>query len=254
MSFLLTKLLPLFVYPLGLAIVLILLAALLASIGFRRVGLLTGSSALLLLWMSSTFVFSNYAMGTLESKFPYIEIEHQPAADAIVVLGGFTDETRAGTSGLDLGDGIDRLLHGLRLYQASRAPYIVLMGGAPLGYTPEAVQMSRLLVEWGVNPEDMLLEDQSRNTRENAVNAMPTLKAHGIQRVLLVTSAFHMQRAIGVFEKLGIEVIPAATDYQVAKSVPSILDWLPNVEALNMTTLTVKEYLGRWVYKLRGWI
>jgi uncharacterized SAM-binding protein YcdF (DUF218 family) len=57
-----------------------------------------------------------------------------------------------------------------------------------------------------------------------------------------------------VFEKLGIKVVPAATDYQVLEPDPSILDWLPNAEALMLTTLGIKEYLGWWFYRIRGWV
>ena len=60
-----------------------------------------------------------------------------------------------------------------------------------------------------------------------------------------------MRRAKGVFEKLGIDVVPAATDYQVPEPDPSILDWMPDAEALGLTTLGIKEYLGWWVYRIR---
>jgi len=164
-------------------------------------------------------------MQTLEADFQYITVKDQVTADAIVIHGGFTNETLA-DSGTELGDGIDRLLHGLRLYKSSKAPYLVVMGGAPRGYTPEAVHMSRLLVELGVAPDAILLEDRSRNTWENVPNVMPVLRENNINRVLVVTSAFHMRRALGVFEKLGIEAIPAATDYQIIKADPPQADGL----------------------------
>jgi uncharacterized SAM-binding protein YcdF (DUF218 family) len=63
-----------------------------------------------------------------------------------------------------------------------------------------------------------------------------------------------MQRAKYVFERLGITVIPAATDYQVVEQFTSILDWLPQAGALNKTTKAIKEYLGWWVYSVRGWV
>jgi uncharacterized SAM-binding protein YcdF (DUF218 family) len=100
----------------------------------------------------------------------------------------------------------------------------------------------------------MLLEDKSRNTRQNGLNAVVIMQKEGINKILLVTSAYHMRRAQAVFEKLGIEVVAAATDYQVLEPDPSILDWLPNAEALMMTTLGIKEYLGWWVYRFRGWV
>ena len=72
--------------------------------------------------------------------------------------------------------------------------------------------------------------------------------------ILLITSAFHMRRAKAVFERIGLEVIPVASDYQVIDHEKKILDWLPDAGALQRTTIGIKEYLGWWVYKWRGWI
>jgi uncharacterized SAM-binding protein YcdF (DUF218 family) len=130
----------------------------------------------------------------------------------------------------------------------------MLVGGSARGHLPEAQVMANLLAEFAITRDVMLLEDKSRNTRQNGLNAVVIMQKEGINKILLVTSAYHMRRAQAVFEKLGIEVVAAATDYQVLEPDPSILDWLPNAEALMMTTLGIKEYLGWWVYRFRGWV
>ena len=252
MEYLLSKLLPLFVYPLGLAILLSLLGIVMVLRNHRSATVLSILLGISILWVSSTNVFSGFVMKSLEQDFPPVAIDQLPVADAIVVLGGYTDATNSGV--VELGDAVDRLFHGMRLYRAGKAPRVMLVGGAARGNLPEAQVMANLLVEFNISRDVMLLEDKSRNTRQNGLNAVVIMQDKDIKKILLSTSAYHMRRAQAVFEKLGIEVVPAATDYQVLEPDPSILDWLPNAEALMMTTLGIKEYLGWSVYKFRGWV
>ena len=102
----------------------------------------------------------------------------------------------------------------------------------------------------------ILLERESRNTYENAVYTRKLLAARGIDGpVLLVTSAAHMWRSMAVFESAGMRVIPAATDYgpgAIGLSDPRV--WIPDADALHNTNGAIKEYLGMFVYRLRGQI
>ena len=254
MEYLLSKLLPLLVYPLGLAILLSLLGIVMVLRNHRSAAVLSVLLSIAILWVSSTNVFSGFVIKSLEQDFPPVAVDHLPVVDAIVVLGGYTDMADAGVGVIELGDAVDRLFHGMRLYRAGKAPWVMLVGGAARGNLPEAQVMANLLAEFNISRDVMLLESKSRNTRQNALNAVAIMQDNGIKKILLSTSAFHMHRAQAVVEKLGIEVVPAATDYQVLEPDPSILDWLPNAEALMMTTLGIKEYLGWWVYKFRGWV
>jgi uncharacterized SAM-binding protein YcdF (DUF218 family) len=254
MEYLLTKLLPLFVYPLGLAIVLGILGLVLFARGHHRKAIISVVMGVVILWVSATNVFSSFILNSLERDYPAVAIDRQPNVDAIVVLGGFTGGAGSGSGVVEINDAVDRLFHGMRLYRAGKAPRVMLLGGAARGHLPEAQVMAELLAEFGVSREAMILEDKSRNTRENAMNALVIMQKKGINKILLVTSAYHMRRAQAVFEKLGLEVVPAATDYQVQEPDPSILDWVPDTEALMMTTLGIKEYLGWWVYRFRGWV
>ena len=253
MEYLLSKLLPLFVYPLGLAILLSLLGIVMVLRNHRSAAVLSILLGIAILWVSSTNVFSGFVMHSLEKNYPPVAVDQLPIVDAIVVLGGYTDSVD-GDVVIELGDAVDRLFHGMRLYRAGKAPRVMLAGGAARGHVPEAQVMAGLLSEFGISRDVMLLEDKSRNTRQNGLNAVVIMQKEGISKILLVTSAYHMRRAQAVFEKLGIEVVAAATDYQVLEPDPSILDWLPNAEALMMTTLGIKEYLGWWVYRVRGWV
>jgi uncharacterized SAM-binding protein YcdF (DUF218 family) len=105
-------------------------------------------------------------------------------------------------------------------------------------------------------PDDaIVLETKARNTRENGLFSRELLQEMGAGKVLLVTSAWHMRRSEAVFGKLGIDVIPAATDSflpQLSSGFP--FGWLPDVDAMAVSTRCIKEWIGLGVYRLRGWI
>ena len=113
--------------------------------------------------------------------------------------------------------------------------------------------MLRFLADLGVPPEAILLEGRSRNTRENALYTAEILSAEGIDRVLLVTSALHMPRALATFRAAGIDAEPAPTDFEVMPEPAHLMRWLPDAEALSDSTRALKEYVGWWVYRWRGW-
>lgn len=254
MTYLLSKLLPVFFYPVGMTIVLCVLAAWLLYKGFRLSAIGAALMAAVLLWVSSTGVLADYLMGGLERDYPPVAVQRLPSADVIVVLGGMTRGIATGSEISDLTGPIDRLLFAAMLYKAQKAPWIILSGGSAEGVPSEAELMQAVIQQFGVPGERLVLEKKSRNTYQNALNTVQILHEHRMQRVLLVTSAFHMRRAQAVFEALGVNVIPAPTDYQVVNKVASVLDWLPCADALDRTTQAIKEYLGWWAYSLCGWI
>jgi uncharacterized SAM-binding protein YcdF (DUF218 family) len=108
-----------------------------------------------------------------------------------------------------------------------------------------------------------LQDPTSLNTYENAVNVKQILTQRGINRVLLVTSAAHMPRSLQIFQKQGVDAIPAPTDFLVTQqelqepqSTPQgrILSGLPEAENLQRFTRALKEYIGILIYRLRGWL
>lgn len=246
----LTKLLPILVYPLGLAILLLLAAALLAR---RRLGSALILIAISVLWIGATDVFADWLLRPLESDYLPTAIAEIPSADAIVVLGGGTAELLASGDALDLGPASGRVFHAAQLYLAGKAPRIVVAGGARENKTPEAVAMAQLLAAFGVPEAAILQENQSRNTWQNALNSKAILHKHSVDRVLLVTSAFHIRRALAAFRAAGIEATPAPTDYRGLEQDHTIVDWFPEAGALYKTTYAIKEYLGLIVYRWRGW-
>ncbi len=253
-SFTLSKLLSLLVYPLSLSLLLCVLALIFSRLRWARGSFYTLLLAVGWLYLCSTALFADFLMGTLERGFVPRAMSVIAPADAIVLLGGATrGDTHMGTLP-DLNGHADRLVHAVALYKAGKAPLILLTGGAADDGRPEAQQMKDVLAVMGVPAQHLMLENESRDTHDNAVNSARLLKARGMHRILLVTSAFHMRRSVALFEGQGLEVVPAPTDYQqlVAKQV--LPDWLPQVSNLYQTTDALHEIVGYWIYRWKGWL
>ena len=143
-----------------------------------------------------------------------------PKADAIVVLGGCTGVAFPPQPTVHLIEGaLNRIVYAAELYREGRAPLVILSGGGGKGF-PESAQMAEIIQLMGVPKAAILEESSARNTHENAVNVRPILLAHQIHRVLLVTSAASMPRAMAVFTREGIDAVPAPTDFLSTDIVP----------------------------------
>lgn len=197
-------------------------------------------------------------LGSLEDDYPVLTVAQCPTAGAIVVLGGMTDPPLSPRLEVEVGSSFDRLLHGLRLLQAGKASILVLSGGnipeLSGTHTTEAGQMRELAILCGAPPQALVLEDSSRTTRENAVFTARLLRRRGIDRVLLVTSASHLRRAMGVFTAEGVRATPVPADVRVVERPYRYLQVIPTLWGLECSTWAAKEYVGYWVYRLRGWI
>ena len=264
MNFLfLSKLLPLFFYPLGFAC-LVLIIALLIGWKYPRWGYFPVALALVTLLLTSNSWVSNYLVKSLE--WQNLPLANIPEAEAIVILGGATKSALPPRPMVDLNEQGDRIIYGAKLYQDGLAPLIIAAGGRiewKNGGTPEADDMAGLLEFMGI-PESVIIREQnSLNTYENAVNVKEILTEKGINKILLVTSALHMPRSLLIFQRQGIDVIPAPTDFLISEdNIESlnisgeafILNILPDAENIAKTTKALKEYLGMFIYRLKGWI
>ena len=243
------KLIIALISPLGTALVLGALALLLAVVSRRARGRrwATGLGVFALLWLYlwALPMPSFWLRGLVERDFPPVPVAEVPTAEAIVVLGGAIGASKAPRRYPNLLDAGDRMWHAARLYHAGKAPVMVLSGGvSDTDWLPEAEAMQIFLKDLGVPAGATLLEGRSLNTRQNAQFTADLLKARGTRKVLLVTSALHMRRAKGLFEGVGLQVIPAATDHEV-DGEPH-WHWLPDAEHLYGSGRAMKELLGRW--------
>lgn len=257
----LSKLLPLFVYPLGLVCVLLVVALVIRS--RRRRWLIL--AALALLWLGGNRWVSSVLVRSLEWR--YLPTAPLPSAQAIVLLGGGTRPQALPRPLAEVNEAGDRLFYAAWLYRQGKAPLVLVTGGGiewrgPR--LPETEAMRDLLVFMGVPTEAILLESEARNTYENALYTRQILAAQGIDRILLVTSALHMPRSVRLFERQGFTVIPAPADFLVSQADwaalthpdprQQVIQLFPDAEALYYTTLALKEYIGMVIYGLRGWL
>lgn len=259
----LSKLLPLLVYPLGLACLIVLVTLVLVWKRPRAAAVLL-ALVLVVLWGSSNGWTATWLTRSLEwQNLPAADL---PEADAIVVLGGATRSQQPPRPWVDVMEAGDRILHGAQLYQAGKAPWLILSGGRidwRNSGAPESADLAEIAEAFGVPSTAILQDPSSLNTYQNAVNVKQILQQRNLDQVLLVTSALHMPRSLAIFRKQGMNAIAAPTDFLVTEnsfselsSTPEarILNLLPNADYLAQTTRVLKEYLGLVVYRLRGWL
>ncbi|HYW20599.1 MAG TPA: YdcF family protein [Nodularia sp. (in: cyanobacteria)] len=259
----LSKLLPLFFYPLGLVSISLIVA--LVTLWKRpRIAAIAISLALSLLLICSNGWVAKSLVRSLEWQYlPPIPV---PNAEAIVVLGGATKSVYPPRPTVDLSESGDRVIYAAQLYRQQKAPIIILSGGRidwRGGGDPESADMADVLTSIGIPSEVIVQEPDSLNTYQNAVNVKKILQSRGIGKVLLVTSAMHMPRSLKIFQRQGIDVIAAPTDFLVSQgevqelsSTPkaAILNLLPDTSNLHQFTSALKEYIGSFVYSWRGWL
>lgn len=245
----LSKLVTCLLSPLGSSLCLLILALFLAWRRRSRLATACGALAVVWLWAWSVPVLSLWLRGTLENQFAQRPLSRVPQAQALVLLGGGVSPPSGKAADINLGAAADRVWYAARLFHAGKAPLLLLSGGSdPQRHAfSEARAMAIFLQDLGVPAPALVLEEDSRNTLENAVFCAKLLKARGIRHVLLVTSALHMPRALALFSAQGLQVEPAPTDFEADSLPPGALAWLPDAEALDGSGRAMKEWVGKWV-------
>lgn len=239
------------VSPLTVTFVLAAISLLLALARRKRLAVGLSCMALVLLWLASTPAIGVLLAGPLEAKFPAIAVDAAPQADAILVLGGgLTGARPPRRPEFTLGAAADRVWHAAALYRAGKARWVIVAAGNQpdrLDQQTEADAIAEMLTILGVPRTAQRLEDSSRNTHENALNTRAIAEELEARRVLLVTSAAHMPRALGIFRKVwgpGVTFTAASADVGVDRLDFSPKMWIPSASALAFVTKTIKEYAG----------
>ncbi len=198
-------------------------------------------------WTANFLAKQWESVGVLNSR---VVTGYRP--QAIVVLGGGIKE-----SGQEYGAGYEpgdrtakRIRYAAKLARETGLP-ILVSGGKPRHYeTTEAeVMASRLYQDFGLTVR--WLEKRSRNTAENARYSQVLLKSDGVERIILVTQAYHMPRALTQFRATGLAVVPAPTDFISNDEAPDIFRFIPSIAALEKNFLMIHEWVGYYWYRLR---
>jgi uncharacterized SAM-binding protein YcdF (DUF218 family) len=174
-------------------------------------------------------------------------------AQAIVVLAaGFRppDNTRLRAE-LDE-DTLQRCLHAAELYR-QRPCTVIVSGGDPDEPGPVCAQvMCEFLVHLGVKPSDIVVEDKSRTTYENAVECTKVLKQRQIRNAVLIVDAVDMLRALACFRNQGMELAPSPCHHRATEFGPTFFDFVPNLRAGQNCQRVWHEWLGMAWYWLKG--
>ena len=241
------KILPIFVLPIMLVIIVIL------------IGLIKNKKKLIyiaigVLYIISTPIFSNNFFKLVEGSEYRKPISAIDSADAIVVLSGMLEINEVGDSTyIEWGDP-DRFFGGIALFKAGKAQKLVFTGGKmpwDKAKKTEGEVLKEYAISNGIASEKIFVTKDVENTADEAVAVKELISPS--KRIILVTSAFHMYRAKRLFEKEGFEVNAYKVDYKTAwENVTTIMDFLPSAGNLAMTEGGIRELLGRIFYLIKG--
>lgn len=217
-----------------------------------------------ILGVALLYVFSNDFLANLlinRWEPPFKAIVDLPSYEVGIVLSGVTNLSKAAEDRTFFAKGADRATHAMQLYKAGKIKKILVSGGqgfSPINDQREARKLADFLILAGVAENDILIEDQAKNTRENALLTKEMLQAYQYptdQTHLLITSAFHMYRAELCFQKVGIQVHTFPVDYY---GNDKVIDWKgliqPSPISLQIWHKLVKEWIGIITYRLTGYI
>ncbi len=192
----------------------------------------------------------------LEEKYPPIKsFENIQDVKWIVVLGGGSGVNPGLPPSTYLSEAsLVRLSEGVFIHNRLPQTKLILTGRSGFeGFTPVAEVMAGTASEWGVDPEDMVIEKKAADTKDHVIYVKEIV---GDDPFILVTSAAHMPRAMALFRKHDMKPIPAPTDYLVKEREGELTPgvFFPNAEALEKAERAIHEYLGMMWGKLRSQI
>jgi uncharacterized SAM-binding protein YcdF (DUF218 family) len=254
MTFIFGKLVWALLQPGNLLLLCLLAGMLLLLRGRRRGELLVVLSAIGLLLLAVAPI-GPAMMLVLEQRFP------RPSTlpsriDGILVLGGAVDPRLSLAYGEAVFNGsIARVLGGVALARHHPEAKLALVGGEgefiPIGFA-ESRATKGFVLEEGIPAARLIVEERSRSTHENAVFAKEVIRPAAGQNWVLVTSAFHMPRAVGAFRAVDWPVIPYPVDFKVDPRTGLRANF-SLVDGLGSSTIAGKEWAGLLGYRLLGW-
>ena len=243
------KLLPLLVSPL----VLVLLLGLYGVIKKRRRFMWI---ALLGLYVASLPLVGDRLFAFVEAGQVRSAAAQAPVADAVVVLSGMLTTVQTAEGVISEWGDADRFFGGIELMQAGRAPLLIFTAGVfpwLANAQPEGVVLKRWAQQIGIAEKNIRVTAEVQNTEQEA-QAVKQVLPQAQPKVLLVTSAFHMQRAKKIFENAGLQVHPYPVDFKVNARSVTLMDFFPHPNALGQTDTAIRETLGRAYYQLKFWV
>jgi uncharacterized SAM-binding protein YcdF (DUF218 family) len=253
--FLLKKLIAPLFFPIPLCLEVLLIGLILLWLTKRqRAGKIVVSIGSVLLAIFSIGLISDALLRPLENKYPpQLKIASMSDIKYVVVLGGgHRSDPKVPVTSQMSGASLARLLEGIKLQRELPQSKLILSGGGAFDPVPNANIMADVALAIGVDIEGIILEQSSKDTKDQAVLIKEIV---GKDRFALVTSASHMPRSMALFRKQGMNPIPVSTDHRVKESQGfSPRSIFPNASGIGKTERAFYEYLGILWAKLRGQI
>jgi uncharacterized SAM-binding protein YcdF (DUF218 family) len=221
-------------------------------------GLIIGSKkisfiGITILVVCSMPIVSSKMIAYLESDYKLNQPSEIDTANAIVVLSGMIKATKT-NNGFDYewGESVDRFFAGVDLFKLNKAPTLIFTRGKlpwSIG-VPEGEYLRDVAIKFGVPKKNILLTENVENTDQEA-KAIKKLFLIENPKIILVTSAFHMPRALIVFEAAGINAIPFPVDFRRGSGKPNYMSFIPSAGSFAGTSYFVREMIGRIYYNLK---
>lgn len=213
--------------------------------------------ALLTSYLLSIRPVSDALIKPLESSFPplpkaSLSLHNKEKITIVVLTGGAVDLAWLTIRPAPSRASLARLIHGIILYRQIPDAALVISGGSGDPESPdisEANAMKDVAISLGISEKGIVVEGCSKNTVES-VKALKGIVEN--RSVILVTSAFHMKRSVAMFKKIGMNVIPAPTDYKSEQKKITFYSFIPRAENLEKSSTALYEYMGLTWYKIRG--
>jgi uncharacterized SAM-binding protein YcdF (DUF218 family) len=231
----------------------LLLALIFAAVGLlllrgsrRRTGTWVIAAGAILAYLASTSLVGNALLTPLERQYPVFEPMQAIGVRDIVVLGsGFEPHDHIPVTGALDAEGLARIVEGVRLARSRPDARLLVSGGAPPGSTPSALGYAQMAAELGIQRSALIVMDRALNTDQEAREVVALL---GDSPFILVTSAYHMPRAMRLMRRVGANPIPAPTGQLLRAERFGLI---PGGRALRKTETALHEYLGLAAVSLR---
>ncbi|MEO9477921.1 MAG: YdcF family protein [Cyclobacteriaceae bacterium] len=190
-------------------------------------------------------------------QYPPVDKANLHLFDVAIVLTGMTKTNMSQADQLHFSDGADRITEAIDLYKSGTVRKILISGGSgSLLYDEvESNKLKEFAITCGVKSNDVIVESESRNTYENAFYTKKALEQRNYmdRELLLITSAFHMPRAIRCFNKQSLTITPFPVDYRSSKISLDPALFVPSARALDNWGLLFNEWVGIIAYRLVGY-
>jgi len=214
------------------------------------------TSVAMFLFFTNSVIFSSFCSVW---EVPGTKLSQVQKHDVAIVLGGFSNYNND-LDKLTMYHQADRIFQAITLYRTGKVKKILISGDS--GYITdrglhEARQMKEVLLKWGFPPEDILTEDTSKNTHENAEESAKILKKHkDLKSYILVTSGTHMRRSLACFKKEGLNCTPFSTNLMANRSGSFHWDqyYIPSTDNFGYWNKLIKEMVGYVAYSIAGYI